>query len=484
MNQEELIVKIDELRALPKETEWVEFKVNKAIPENIGEYLSGLANAACLEGKEDGFLVFGIEDGTHNIVGTQFHPLTRKIKNQELDNWLRTHLNPRTDFTIHEFDYRGKHIALFIIDAASGIPIRFKNNAFVRVGSYLKELKDHPEKEAKIWRTTKRIVFEEEIAKKNVSASQVIEFLNWQALFYLLKLPKPNDNKIILEKLLQEDLIKKRGVKYHITNLGAILFANDLNNFDGLSRKAPRIIIYSGSNRLKTLKDQIAKYGLAVGFSGMIDYINERLPSNEEIGRVFREEVSVYPELAIRELVANAIIHQDLSMSGTSPMIEIFNDRIEITNPGKPLIDTQRFIDHSPISRNEKLAALMRRMNFCEERGSGIDKVIAQVEIFQLPAPDFIGGENYTRVILYSPKSLRQMDRLEKVRATYQHCCLKYVSGEMMTNQSLRERFNIEEKNYSMVSRIIKESIHEEFIKAYDISSSSKKFAKYIPYWA
>ncbi|MCP4294198.1 MAG: transcriptional regulator, partial [Proteobacteria bacterium] len=124
-------------------------------------------------------------------------------------------------------------------------------------------------------------------------------------------------------------------------------------------------------------------------------------------------------------------IHQDFSIRGTSPMIEIFENRIEITNPGSPLIDIKRFIDHSPESRNEILAGMMRRMNFCEERGSGVDKVIAEIEAFQLPAPYFTRGDNYTRVILFSPKSLRQMSKPDKVRACYQHCCLKYVSGKL-----------------------------------------------------
>jgi len=206
--------------------------------------------------------------------------------------------------------------------------------------------------------------------------------------------------------------------------------------------------------------------------------VNDKLPSNEEIGRVFRKEVRMYPELAIRELIANAIIHQDFSIKGTSPMIEIYENRIEISNPGKPLIDIKRFIDHTPESRNEMLAGLMRRMNFCEERGSGIDKVIHEIEFFQLPAPDFLSGDNYTRVILFSPKSLRQMSKPDKIRACYQHSCLKYVSGEYMTNQSLRERLNIDKKNYPIVSRIIKESIESGVITEYDNSRM------YIPFWA
>ncbi len=89
----------------------------------------------------------------------------------------------------------------------------------------------------------------------------------------------------------------------------------------------------------------------------------------------------MFPELAIRELVANALIHQDFSVTGAGPTVEIFDDRIDITNPGEPLVDTQRFLDTPPRSRNEALASLMRRARICEERGSGIDKVVLEVEL-------------------------------------------------------------------------------------------------------
>lgn len=119
----------------------------------------------------------------------------------------------------------------------------------------------------------------------------------------------------------------------------------------------------------------------------------------------------------------------------------------------------------------------MRRMNFCEEHGSGIDKVIHEIELFQLTALEFLSGDNYRRVILYSPKSLRQMSRPDKVRACYQNACLKYVSGEYMTNQSFIERLNIDKKNYSIVSRIIKEAIETGVIVEYE------KSRMYMPYW-
>jgi len=201
-----------------------------------------------------------------------------------------------------------------------------------------------------------------------------------------------------------------------------------------------------------------------------------------QIGKAFRNDKRMYPEIAIRELVANSIIHQDFDENGR-PMIEIFSDRIEISNPGIPLITPERFIDEYQ-ARNEALADIMRRLGICEEKGSGIDKVIYHNEVYQLPAPIFQVQEKHTRTILFSYKSLNKMDRNDKIRACYQHCCLKYVSNDKMTNQSLRERFKIESRNAAIASRIIKEALNAKVIKEDNPESNSRKYKKYIPFWA
>lgn len=477
MNKEELNILLEELRELPKESEWVEFKHNNTNPQEIGEYISALANSANLENKEFGYLVFGIEDKTHKVLGTTFEPKKEKIGEQEMENWLATQLEPRIDFKIFEFIYKENNIVLFQIEAANNRPVSFKGIEYIRIGSYKKKLKDHPEKESKIWQKAKSSNFEKEVALRNITADKVLDLIDYPSVFRMINIPLPPDKNAILEKLEEEKLVIKKLKKYSITNLGAILFANDLNSFESLERKAPRVVIYKGNNKLNAIKEQEGKLGYAVAFERIVNFVNDKLPSNEEIGRVFRKEVSVYPAVAIRELIANALIHQDFSVIGSSVMIEIFDNRIEITNPGKPLIDTARFIDHSPESRNEKLARFMRRIKICEERGSGIDRVITQVELFQLPAPEFIEGNNYTRAILYSPKSLRQMSKPDKIRACYQHSVLKYLSGEYMTNQSLRERFDVDQKNYPIISRLIKEAISAGAIVEHDNSRM------YVPFW-
>lgn len=272
--------------------------------------------------------------------------------------------------------------------------------------------------------------------------------------------------------------------RFHITNIGAILFARNLSEFRGLARKTLRIIIYRGDNRVQTLKEHSDDKGYAVGFEEAVRYINDQLIKKEDIDQAFRTIIRTYPELAVRELVANALIHQDFTVTGAGPTVEIFADRLEITNPGRPLIDPLRFIDEPPRSRNEAIASVMRRVNICEERGSGIDKVISTVESFHFPAPDFRITDGSTVAVLLGPRDFFRMDREDRIRACYQHACLLYVSGKRMTNATLRHRLQIKDSNYPMASRIIRDTVTAKLIKPYSRGSESKKDASYVPFWA
>jgi len=470
--------------SFPTENEWIEFKIDNSSPEMIGEKISALSNGATLRNKPFGYLIFGVEDKTHEIVGTMFNPLTAKKGNEELEHWIAQRLSPRIDFRIHNFGYQGKQMSMFEIPANIDEPVKFKNIAYIRIGSITRKLIDFPEKERKIWNNTLSYNFEDIYAAKNLSQEEVLDLLNFTSYFELIGQKMPFNPNSILEKFIQEEFVEKENNKFNIKNLGAILFAKDLEKFENLRRKVVRVIIYKGKGRVETIREYQNKKGYAIGFDEITNFINEQLPVNEEIGTSFRKEVRMYPKIAIRELVANAIIHQDFSIRGTSVMIEIFDGRIEITNPGKPLIDTLRFIDHNPVSRNEKIASFMRRINLCEERGTGIDKVVTECELYQLPAPKFQGDEQFTRIYLYSPKDFRDMDRIDRIRATYQHCCLKYVIDEFMTNQSLRERFKIDSKNYPMVSKVIKDAVKNGMIKEFDPENKARRYTKYVPFWA
>lgn len=483
MNVQDLNKIIDRLLKLPKECEWAEFKLNFKSEEEIGKNISALSNGACLQNEMYGYLVFGINDATLFPVGTTFKPTMHKVGNEELENWLLQRLSPRIEISIFETFYQGKFISLFQIQAAYGQPTCFSYQDYIRVGSITRGLKDFPEKEKKIWTKGPKQFYEKAIAYQTDSAEEVISLLDTQCYFDLLKIPYPSTREAVIEKFENEKFIKANTQGYAITNLGALLFAKNIQDFDAVKRKAFRVIQYSGKNKIKTLKDQEGKYGYAVGFKGLISYINSLLPSNEVIERAIRDTVSMYPEIAIRELVANALIHQDFEERGTGPMAEIFSDRIEISNPGLPLITPNRFIDEYQ-SRNEDLASIMRRFGICEEKGSGIDKVIFNIELFQLPALDIQPQEKHTKVILYAYQKFADMDKKDRIRACYQHSCLKFVTNDKMTNQSLRERFKIASENAAMVSRMIKDTFEAGLIKEEDPESKSRKFVKYIPIWA
>ena len=483
MTEEQLQKIIDRLLKLPKECEWAEFKLNFKSEDEIGKNISALSNGACLHNEQFGYLAFGIQDETHLPIGTTFKPKMHKVGNEELENWLLQRLSPRIEIAIFEITYQNKFISLFQIQAALGQPTCFSYHDYIRVGSITRALKDFPEKEKKIWTKGPKQFFEKAVAYQADSAEEVVALLDTQCYFDLLKIPYPSTRTGVIEKFEKEKFIKANSQGYAITNLGALLFAKDIQVFDAVKRKAPRVIQYEGKNKLKTLKDQLGKYGYAVGFERLITYINSLLPSNEVIGQALRDTVSMYPQIAIRELVANALIHQDFDERGTGPMIEIYPDRVEISNPGLPLITPNRFIDEYQ-SRNEDLASIMRRFGICEEKGSGIDKVIFNIELFQLPALDVQAQEKHTKVILFSYQKFADMDKKDRIRACYQHACLKFVTNDKMTNQSLRERFKIADENAAMVSRMIKDTFETGLIKEEDPESKSRKFVKYIPIWA
>lgn len=382
---------------------------------------------------------------------------------------------------MYEFDYdETRRISLYVIPAAKNQPVEFHHQSYIRIGSITRKLNEYPEKQAKIWK--KDVVpFEKEIAMDNLSAADITKYLSTETYFDLMKIPYPSTQQGVINKFIEDGLVVKNR-SYAITKLGALLFAKQLKDFESVARKSIRVIVYKGKNKVETEREQIGGQGYAIGFEGLLIWINSQLPANEEIGKALRKESRMYPEVAIRELVANALVHQDLNEKGF-PMIEIFLDRIEISNPGTPLVIPERFID-AYVSRNEKLADIMRRMGFCEEKGSGLDKVIFNIELFQLPPLNVVVAESRTRVTMYSYKNLLDLDKKEKVRACYQHACLKYVSNEKMTNQSLRERFKIADHNSATASRIIKDSLEEGVIKKDDPESKSRKYPSYLPVWA
>jgi predicted HTH transcriptional regulator len=446
--------------------------------ERLAQHISAFANY-----QNGGYLAYGI--GNNGVP----KPLSKTEMDdiiQKLGNIARNNLAQPIGIEHAVEDFNGQPVLFIKIPEYPDKPVHLRGgdiyNSFKRSAGTTVKLSRQEVKQLIALSTG--VDFESQIAQTNVHEDDVLKLIDFDSYFTLQEKRLPDTKLSILQTLASEDLIKKSVQGWDVLNLGAILFSKDLQNFKWLKRKAVRVIVYKETSRINAIKEQEGGRGYASGFEGLVNYIMDQLPSNEVIENALRKKVKVYPEVAIREFVANALIHQDFSISGSGVMIEIFTDRIEITNPGVPLVDVNRFIDTAPKSRNESLASLMRRLNICEERGSGIDRAISAIEFHQLPAPKFIRGDDYTRVVLYAPTALTRMSNEDKVRACYQHTCLYYVNNQSVNNQSVRKRFKIGVNNVSMASKIISETIEAGLIKSSNPENSSKKFASYVPFWA
>lgn len=468
------------LSPVPSERNELDWK--SALSDNsdkLAQHLSAFSN---FDG--GGFLAFGIaNDGSSTpLVRAEMERVT-----QRLGQIARTGVEPPVELDHTIMEHRGNPVLLIQIPEHDSRPVHLKGkdifHSYIRSAGHT--VKMSRQEIAHAISNSAGDHFEDRFATHDLDIDQVLDLIDHDSFFRLEGRRAPNSGQAIIRALEEDRIIQKGSRGWNITNLGALLFARDIARFESLSRKMVRLIIYNGVKRTRSESKEITgRRGFASGFAGLVKYIHDLLPPNEVIRSALREAPKLYPEVAIREFVANALIHQDLEMSGSSVMIEMFKDRIEITNPGRPLVDPERFIDSAPRSRNESMVALMRRMHICEERGSGVDLAIEAIEEHQLPAPKFQRENDHMRVTLFAPTPTGRMRKADRVRAIYQHACLLYVDHRELTNATVRKRFNIAESNHPMASRYIGEAVEAGVIVPSDPQSASKRNASYIPNWA
>ncbi|TXI50481.1 MAG: MloB [Lysobacter sp.] len=466
-----LSTELSRLLSAPKEGANLEFKEAKKQfdTQKLMKYCTALAN----EG--GGWLILGVnDDRPRKVVGTSAFLDLQDIRRKIIDT-----LGFRVE--VEEVILSdGRVIGFFCPPRPAGTAYQHEGAYWMRSGEDLK-----PMTEDRL-----RSIFLESAADwldapaiSDVNAASVVDLLDTQSFFDLLKLPYPSQQTAVIDRLASERLISADSNGWSITRMAAILFAKRLDAFPTeVARKAIRAIVYDGNSKLKVRTDRTGNKGYACGFANLIDFIYDSAPANRVVEETIRKEIKMFPRQAVRELVANALVHQDFSIPGAGVMIELYSDRLEISNPGLPQISVSRFIDEQR-SRNDRLAGLMRRMGICEERGSGIDKVVTAAEVHQLPAPDFRAGEVRTTCILFAHQDFSEMSKVDRIRACYQHCCLMFVTNQRMTNQSLRKRFNLPEAKAAVVSQTINAAIEAGQIRLDDSESTSRRYAKYVPCW-
>ncbi len=474
---------LETLIAEPHENEWLEFKVNEFEATKCAHYISALANSAMLQNAPHAYLVFGVENDTHKIVGTKVCLKTKKVGNEPFENWVAHKLDPRLPLTFVAFEHNGAHVEIICIEPAYQQPVRVNGEAYIRIGAQLRLLRKYPEHERSVWLIASRFVFERGIAAAHRSATNILREFDVEGLMGMLEKHSMSAPTMI-EYLCQQGLIvdDMQGA-YDVTNLCAILCAKDISVYASIAPKAPRVVTYKGKSKLKGGGDTTGKRGYAITFPRLLNYIMERAPFREEMRHGVRATVYSYPETAVRELLANAMIHQDFTSETGCPLVEMFSDRIQITNPGTPLVEVKRFIDTPSKTRNIKLANLMRQAGLCEERGSGVDRAVKAIEDDHLPPPTFRVVENSLVVTLFKECVFAALTKDDRIRGCYQHACLRFEAGEPMSNGSLRLRFGLSKRQYPQISEVIGDAIKAEQIRPLH-EDQGNRTARYLPYWA
>lgn len=463
----------------PNELDW---KVDLSTDtKRLAEHIMGFANHP-----GGGTFVFGIDRLAQpkSLTIAEVDHIVNKIANLGRDA-----VEPAVRIDHHAMNFRGSDIVLVHVLESEFKPVHRRGQTMedtsIRSGGTTRKADRHDIGNMMIHSRTPR--WENCHASLLMSNDEVLLALDIDPLFKMMEKDSPTNDEERLRWMQESAFIDRQpaGGAY-VTNLGAISAATDLGQFPALSERSARVIVYDGKNRIKARSDVKGRRGYALSFQNLHSYVMSLLPTSEIIAQALRETVALYPALALREIVANALIHQDFTITGSRPTIEIFSDRIEIINPGKLLASKtiERIIGTMPESRNERLATSFFLYHICEQRGSGLMRAGIEIEIFGLPPIKFEEDAHHFKVTLFAPQTFAQMSSLDRLAACYQHALLKYCSNSRMTNKSLRERFKMPEKQRSMISRLIQEAVDAGLIAPANPENTSKRHTEYVPAWA
>ncbi len=435
MTPADLQAKLDELLRLPAETEWVEFKHNNDNPQEIGEYLSALSNGAALHGKRIGYLVLGIEDGTHAALGTIFRPKLARKGNESLENWLLQLLSPRIDFTIYELERDGARVVLFAVQAANSTPVRFAGEAYIRAGSHKKKLKEFPEKERRLW----QILSESpEDWSAHIVEGAMLADLDPDAVAFARAQYRQKHPHQAAEVDAWDDATFLNKAKVCIggkVTQTALLLLGRPESQHLLSPAQARITWVLRDEKKQEKDYQHFDLPLILAGDQVLQKIRNLTIRHLPSGTLFPHEVTQYDPWVIRETLHNCIAHQDYSMGGRINVVET-PDTLLFTNLGSFIPGTVEEMIQSDappeVYRNPFLAQAMVNLNMIDTIGSGIKRMFTRQRERSFPMPDYelddpkkvavrltgqVLDENYTQLLLgQTDLDLMDVIALDKVQ--------------------------------------------------------------------
>lgn len=385
------------LRDHTAETEWLEFKRNSVEPKQIGEYLSALANAACIHRQQAGYLVFGIDDTTHDVVGTDFDPYKKKGKgNQDLLLWLRTMLRPDTEFTARNVAHPDGRVVVFEIAPAKGQPVSFSGKPYIRIGASKTDLDEYPEKARVIWTGNRDWAANDWSAE--VCAHAGLDDLDPEAL----------------QKAREQFVVKHRVQAHEVGEWDDVTLLNKAKVLKQGAVTNAALLLLGRPETSTLLAPKVASifWGLKDAENRELDYAHVEPPfllaGDRLLRRVhnltvrplpnrtlFPQEILQYDPWVVREALHNSIAHQDYGLRGRITVVE-FPDRILLTNVGDFLPGAVETVirQDAPqaIYRNPFLVGAMVELNLIDTQGGGIKRMFHTQRQRFFPLPDYKGS--------------------------------------------------------------------------------------------
>lgn len=462
---------VEQLMMLPRETRQVEFKAASGLysHEKALEYCAALAN----EG--GGHLILGVTDRPPRAVcGTQAFPNT-----QDAEHKLHRKLGLRVE--VDELTIDGGRVVVIEVGARPvGRPVVLDGRYLMRQGESLVDMT--PDRLRVIFAETEP-PFLETAQASGLSADAVEGVLATQEFFALSGAAVPGTATQRCHALAANGVLTDEGGTFGITGLGSALLARRMSDFPVLLSRRLRFVQYGGSTRTSARRDVLTERGYALEFGPLLELVNASVPVDERIHAAHRVSVPMYNPVALRELLANAIAHQDFQAHPSLIAVELYDDRLEVTKPGEPLLDPRRFAEDTR-PRNLALALMMRELKMCEARGSGVQRTLEANEETGAADPKFHTGDGVTKAVLIGKHDFMTMSGSERNWAVFMHACRMWAGRHPMTNNTFRNRYGLTDGRSSLVSLHIQQAMDEGLVVPMDAESSSRRYARYIPFYA
>ncbi|MDR0412213.1 MAG: putative DNA binding domain-containing protein [Dysgonamonadaceae bacterium] len=401
MSEQELNKILSDAVSLPAETEIVEFKEAKESYDfgKIGKYFSALSNEANLKGKSCAWLIFGVENTKHRIVGSNYRP-----KRKDLDS-LKKEIGDKTTnnisfIEIYELHKPEGRIVMFQIPAApQGIPVAFEGFYYGRANESLVALNIE-----KIERIRNQVIGKD--WSKNIVPDATFTHLDKDAIRYAREQYKKKHPGLAKDVDDWDDalFLDKASITIDgkITNTAILLLGKDtsghllspaIGQISWILKDAPGGYEHFYTPFILTVDKALACIR-NLKYRYMIDDTT-----------LFPEEVTHYDDWVIRETLHNCVAHSDYSKQSRIIILE-YNNRLIFDNAGSFIPDSvEEAIHHDRPQRyyrNPFLVAAMVNLNMIDTVGSGIKKmfIIQRDRFFPLPTYD-ISNESHTEVTIH-----------------------------------------------------------------------------------